>query len=82
MLWFAIALPISIAEAVLKYPLGVAPHLAERYLPLKSDSGLWSCVDESKKIPWSAVNDDYCDCSDGSDEPGLLQCNAIYSVMS
>jgi protein kinase C substrate 80K-H len=76
MLWLALALPLILAEAAAKPPiLGVPPHLASRYVPLKSNSALWKCLDGSKEIPWKAVNDDYCDCLDGSDEPG-------WSIMS
>lgn len=70
MLWLALAFPLSIVDAA-KPPLGVSPQLAARYVPLKINSGLWQCLDGSKEIPWKAINDDYCDCPDGSDEPGL-----------
>jgi hypothetical protein len=38
-------------------------------------SGQFYCKDDNKSIASSAINDDYCDCADGSDEPGeLLYC--------
>ena len=34
----------------------------------------FTCLDKSHTIPISAVNDDFCDCADGSDEPGTSAC--------
>jgi len=67
--WLLLALLLP-ALAALDKTHGVSPALQSKYtLPA---SGTWSCLDGSKEIPWSAVNDDYCDCPDGSDEPGKL----------
>lgn len=61
-------LPLS---ALATTPLGVSPSVASRYTPKRQGSSdVWQCLDGSKTIPWPAVNDDYCDCGDGSDEPG------------
>lgn len=53
---------------------GVAPSDAQKYLaPIAGSSPQkWKCLNSSQEIPLSAVNDNYCDCEDGSDEPGVL----------
>ncbi|KAJ7229083.1 glucosidase II beta subunit-like-domain-containing protein [Mycena pura] len=72
MVWlWLLALPLP-ALASIDKTLGVPPTLLSRYSPPKS--GSWKCLDSSKEIPWDFVNDDSCDCPDGSDEPGTSAC--------
>ncbi|KAG0207742.1 hypothetical protein BGX28_001075 [Mortierella sp. GBA30] len=72
-----IALSIVIADAVDNMRLrGVAPSRIEKYAP--DSAGNWKCLDGSKILPYTAINDDYCDCQDGSDEPGTSACGTGY----
>jgi len=51
---------------------GVPPSHLSKYVP--TPDGSWTCLNGSKDISWTSVNDDYCDCPDGSDEPGTGAC--------
>jgi hypothetical protein len=52
---------------------GVRPEKQSHYY-LQSLQKQFKCDDSGKIIPFMAVNDNYCDCQDGSDEPGTDAC--------
>jgi protein kinase C substrate 80K-H len=64
------ALTATTALARVDQTYGVHPDLLNKYEP--DYQGKWRCLTTAKVLPWSAVNDDYCDCEDGSDEPGMF----------
>ncbi|KAJ5872566.1 Glucosidase 2 subunit beta [Penicillium soppii] len=62
------------ASEKLARPRGVGPEFSKFY----QDPATFTCISNpSVKIPFSAVNDDFCDCPDGSDEPGTAACSHI-----
>ena len=46
---------------------GLDPSLAEYY---KQSGDSFKCLDGQRMIKYGLINDNYCDCLDGSDEPG------------
>lgn len=51
---------------------GIDPQRAQLYVN-KNDR--FTCLDRKKEIKYSQLNDDFCDCVDGSDEPGTSACS-------
>ncbi|XP_054985368.1 glucosidase 2 subunit beta [Sorex araneus] len=69
MLLFLLLLPLCEAVEV-KRPRGVSLTNHHFY----DESKPFTCLDGSATVPFDQVNDDYCDCKDGSDEPGTAAC--------
>lgn len=59
--------------------LGVDPSKQHLYQPnINQETGekSWSCLsDPTIILSYSQINDNYCDCPDGSDEPGTNSCS-------
>uniref|UniRef100_M4BVE8 Glucosidase 2 subunit beta n=1 Tax=Hyaloperonospora arabidopsidis (strain Emoy2) TaxID=559515 RepID=M4BVE8_HYAAE len=53
---------------------GVAPSDQQKFL---GDDFLCVVGGQSQYLPISRVNDDFCDCDDGSDEPGTAACSYV-----
>jgi len=51
---------------------GVSQTRSSFYQPTEKNE--FGCLDGSGMIPFDQVNDDFCDCPDGSDEPGTSAC--------
>ncbi|KZT51372.1 hypothetical protein CALCODRAFT_137503 [Calocera cornea HHB12733] len=70
-------IPIALSQSAHRSPtLGVPKDKISLYAPIAgSNPPQWRCLDGTGDLlPFSAVNDDYCDCADGSDEPGTSAC--------
>ena len=65
-----VALASLLSPTLAIRPRGVRAELATFYNPASD----FACLDGSGSVPFIQVNDDYCDCDDGSDEPGTAAC--------
>lgn len=66
---------VIFAQSDVPRPRGVSLSKASLYSATKD----FTCFDGTVTIPFSYVNDDYCDCFDGSDEPGTSAClNGVF----
>ncbi|KAB8302171.1 hypothetical protein EYC80_005618 [Monilinia laxa] len=64
----------SVLAAEASRPRGVGPEFAKFY---KSTDKFTCLSNPSISVDLSKINDDYCDCPDGSDEPGTSACTYL-----
>ncbi|CAF0968478.1 unnamed protein product [Brachionus calyciflorus] len=55
-----------------KYIRGIDKQMYNLYKPNKD--GMFKCLTTNQLIEFYKLNDDYCDCTDGSDEPSTSAC--------
>ncbi|XP_068584119.1 glucosidase 2 subunit beta [Cebidichthys violaceus] len=63
-------LSVGVSAVEVQRPRGVPLSKRQFY----EEGKPFTCLDGSRTIPFDRVNDDYCDCQDGSDEPGTSAC--------
>ncbi|CAB58410.1 glucosidase II beta subunit [Schizosaccharomyces pombe] len=75
--WYTLTAPLLISSLYTVNAAndlrGVASDKSDLYKP--DAKGNWKCLGSDKLISFNQVNDDYCDCPDGSDEPGTSACH-------
>lgn len=71
MAWAAAA--VAAVAAAQTAPRGAPRSLEAVYA---GSGGRFTCFDGSATIDLARINDDFCDCRDGSDEPGTSACPA------
>ncbi|KAF8363629.1 hypothetical protein PRIPAC_90552, partial [Pristionchus pacificus] len=69
-MWLLLIVAVVAVTNAAILPKGVPPSRASFYTRAKE----FQCLDGSARIPYDQINDDYCDCPDGSDEPGTSAC--------
>ncbi|XP_024361244.1 glucosidase 2 subunit beta isoform X2 [Physcomitrium patens] len=72
LLLLAIPLPLSpflLVRASSSSLLGIAPPDLKYF-----EGSTFLCKDGSKRVPKARLNDNFCDCVDGTDEPGTSAC--------
>jgi len=75
-LWVRCSSHLALCMLTRSQLAGVRPDVAGRYTDALQGLA-FQCFDGSLRMPASGVNDNFCDCGDGSDEPGTAACAGL-----
>lgn len=69
----------QLTDVFRKHNLIRGTHTRQDFFYEPDDDNMFKCIESGERIHFSKVNDDYCDCLDGTDEPGTNACpNGIF----
>jgi protein kinase C substrate 80K-H len=73
-----LVLAAAVSTSAAELPRGVMTELRKAYEGLDAPGATFRCLNgQGNAIPAGYVNDEYCDCADGSDEPGTAACTYL-----
>ncbi|KAK4524972.1 hypothetical protein GAYE_SCF07G2876 [Galdieria yellowstonensis] len=70
--WLVLLLFLLCRQGTCSTVRGVNPKQLGLY---ENRDGFFYCLNSTQRIPYSSLNDDFCDCDDGTDEPGTSACD-------
>lgn len=71
---YQLSLFTQLTDIIKKHNLHKGIHEKQSSFYVPNEENMFGCIESGEKIPFNRLNDNYCDCLDGSDEPGTNAC--------
>lgn len=71
---YQLSLFYQLTDVFKKHNLYKGTHEKQLSFYVPDEDNMFRCIESGEKIPFIRLNDNYCDCLDGTDEPGTNAC--------